>query len=157
MNKRILLRLAGLYAFINFLIFFPIGCDQIVSNKDYYKLKVPPEKVQQIEVLDLKGMKVKDENQPEANSVPPEEIKLTLEQCRALALENNLDLKVQLIAPAIAAQRVSEQEARFESAFFSNITYNKTDIATASTLASAKMDSTNVDLGVKMPLRTGEP
>ena len=155
MNKRILLRLAVLYAFINFLIFFSIGCEQSISNNDYYKLQAAAEKVQQIEVLDLRGMKAKDESRPEANSVPPEEIKLTLEQCRALALENNLDLKVQLIAPAIAAQRVSEQEAQFESAFFSNITYNKTNTATASTLSSAKMDSTNVNLGVKMPLRTG--
>jgi len=72
-------------------------------------------------------------------------------------LENNLDLKVQLISPAIAAERVSEQEAAFEAAFFSNMTYAKSDTPVASLIdiSGSKVDYSYMDLGVSMPLRTG--
>jgi outer membrane protein TolC len=72
-------------------------------------------------------------------------------------MENNLDLKVQLISPAIAAERVSEEEARFEAAFFSNIGYTKADTPVATTLdiAGSKVDYSSADLGVRVPLRTG--
>ena len=58
------------------------------------------------------------------NKPAQSEIGLSIEQCRAMTLTNNLDLKVQLIAPAIAAKQVSEEEAKFESSFFSNLSYN---------------------------------
>jgi len=131
------------------------GCEETIVQNDFYQLKVPPEKVRQIDTLDLEAMKAKVESQVDTNNVPPEEVNLTLEQCRALALENNLDLKVQLIAPAIAAKRVSEEEAQFEAAFFSNLTYSKTDAPGPTTLTGSKIDYSNIDLGVRVPLRTG--
>jgi outer membrane protein TolC len=73
-----------------------------------------------------------------------------------MTLTNNLDLKVQLIAPAIAAQRVSEEEAKFESSFFSNLSYN--DIRRPGEVLVSQASaykSFGVDLGVEVPLRTG--
>ena len=44
-----------------------------------------------------------------------------------MTLKNNLDLKVQLIEPTIAAKQVSAEEAKFESSFFTNLTYSNID------------------------------
>jgi outer membrane protein len=137
-------------------LFFLPGCRWFGGNTSYYEIEASPQKLRQIETLKLEQAEPEEAFQPrEANEPAPGELSLTLEQCRALTLENNLDLKVQLISPAIAAEAVSEQEAAFESAFFSNMSYIKTDTPTSTTLAGSKIDSSNIDLGVQMPLRTG--
>ena len=136
------------------------GCEQFSGEGDSYQIRIAPEKTRQIETLELQEAR-EEEKTPadvnDVNEVPPKELELTLEQCRALTLENNLDLKVQLINPAIAAERISEQEAAFEAAFFSNMTYAKTDTPVATTLdiAGSQRDSSFADLGVRVPLRTG--
>ena len=136
------------------------GCDQ-VSQKDPYALKIAPEKFRKIGTLELKEAKVEEQVRPDINDVneaPATELALSLEQCRALTLANNLDLKVQLINPAIAAERVSEQEAQFEAAFTSYVNYVKTDTPTASFLdeiSGSQTDYLGAGLGVEVPLRTG--
>ncbi len=136
------------------------GCEQFSGEGDSYQIRIAPEKTRQIETLELQEAR-EEEKTPadvnDVNEVPPKELELTLEQCRALTLENNLDLKVQLINPAIAAERISEQEAAFEAAFFSNMTYAKTDTPVATTLdiAGSQVDYSYADLGVRVPLRTG--
>jgi outer membrane protein TolC len=112
--------------------------------------------VETLELQKAKEKAPKDVN--EARKVPPKELELTLEECRALTLENNLDLKVQLINPALAAERVSEQEAQFEAVFYSNLTFSKTDTPVASFLdeiSGSQVDYTSTNLGVQVPLRTG--
>lgn len=145
--------------FVGFGLFLLAGCEQLPAGEQYYEIKIPTEKLRQIETLDLAKAEADVNDRPDVNEAeaPPEELELTLEQCRALAMENNLDLKVQLISPAIAAERVSEEEARFEAVFFSNIGYTKTDTPVATTLdiAGSKVDYTSTDLGVRVPLRTG--
>jgi len=111
--------------------------------------------LRQIETLDLDEMRAQEKAPADVNTPPPAELELTLEQCRALALSNNLGLKVQLINPAIAAKRVSEEEAKFEAAFFSNIQYAKSDTPVSTTLAGSTVDSPQVGVGVSVPLRTG--
>lgn len=81
---------------------------------------------------------------------------LKLEECRASALENNLDLKVAIIDPTIAAQSVSEEEGRFETAFTTRALWQETDSPTASSLASAQSKVQSIEPGVTIPLRTGE-
>ena len=137
------------------------GCEQFAGNEDSYQTRIAPEKTRRIETLELQEAE-DEEKAPadvnDANEVPPKELELTLEQCRALTLENNLDLKVQLINPALAAERVSEQEAQFEAAFYSNLTYSKSDTPTASFLdeiSGSQVDYTSTNLGVQVPLRTG--
>jgi outer membrane protein TolC len=137
------------------------GCEQLFGDGNSYRTKIPPEKTRQIETLELQEA-TKEEKAPadikDVNEIPPEELKLTLEECRALTLENNLDLKVQLINPAVAAEKVSEQEAQFEAAFYSNLTHSKTDTPVASFLdeiSGSQVDYSNTNLGVQVPLRTG--
>ena len=92
------------------------------------------------------------------NEVPPAELELSLEQCQALTRENSLDLKVQLISPAVAAERVSGQEAQFEAASTSYANYVKVDTPTASFLdeiSGSQTDYFGVGLGVQVSLRTG--
>src|SRR5260221_10729059 len=61
---------------------------------------------------------------------PPAEAKLTIDECRILALANNLDLKVELFNPTIARESISEERARFETLFTASANYNITDQAT---------------------------
>ena len=159
MNNKFSIAMYWFVVFVWFGLFLLAGCEQMPAGEQYYEIKIPPEKLRQIETLDLEKAKVEENDRPDVNEAeaPPEELELTLEQCRALAMENNLDLKVQLISPAIAAERVSEEEAKFEAAFFSNIGYTKSDTPVATTLdiAGSKVDYTSTDLGVRVPLRTG--
>ncbi len=84
-----------------------------------------------------------------------ERIELSLEDARASALMNNLDLQVALVDPAIANASLSEAEAAFESLFFLNVNRTETDTPTSSTLTSAQQEFTNIEPGVRIPLRTG--
>lgn len=81
---------------------------------------------------------------------------LTLEACRASALEHNLDLRVAFINPTIAEQSVSEEEGRFEAAFTTRALWQETDAPTSSTLSSAQAKQQSIEPGVRIPLRTGE-
>ena len=155
MSKQTFLRLYWLVFVSAAAVFLSGGCEQFIDDQDYYELEVAPEKLRQIETLDLEAAKSKAASPADVNEAAPPEIELTLEQCRALAMENNLDLKVQLISPAIAAEKVSEQEARFEAAIFSNVGFSRTDTPTSTRLTGSKVDYSNVDLGVQVPLRTG--
>ncbi len=133
--------------------FLLFGCEWFSGNTEFYDLKVPPEKTHQIETLELK--ETEEEVIPDVNEAAPSELELTLEESRALTLENNLELKVQLISPAIAAESVSEQEAQFEASFFSNVSYQKYDTPTSTTLTGTSTDNASTELGVQVPLRTG--
>ena len=83
------------------------------------------------------------------------QVSLSLEQCRAMALQNNLGLKATLIGPEISQAAVRAEEAKFEAAFFTNVNYTKTDSPTASRLTSSQDESARTSLGVQMPLQTG--
>lgn len=80
---------------------------------------------------------------------------LTLEACRAAALEFNLNLKVALVDPTLAAERVGEEEARFDGAFTLRAGASRTDSPTASTLSSAQNENQFIVPGVRIPTRTG--
>lgn len=132
------------------------GCLDYFSSDGPSSVRVAPEKLREIESLELQKAK-EQEKEPvmDTNEAPAEEIVLTLEQCRAITLGNNLDLKVQLINPAIASERVSQERAKFEAAFFANASYSRTDTPTSTTLTGSRVDVSNTDLGVRVPLRTG--
>jgi len=156
MSKRFSPKWYWFVVFVGFELVLLTGCEPFPGDEKFYEIKIAPEKLQQVETLELKEAQVEESTRPDVNESPPEELELTLVQCRALTLENNLDLKVQLISPAIAAERVDEEQAAFESAFFSNMSYAKTDRPDTSTkLAGRTVDSSSIDLGVQVPLRTG--
>ena len=128
------------------------GCDQHLSD-DYYK-PVPTEKLREINTLILPEAPEED-IETEVNEPAPAELELLLEECRALTLENNLDLKVQLINPVISAENINQQEAQFESVFNVNASFSKSDTPTSSTLTGSQSENSNVDYGIQIPLRTG--
>jgi outer membrane protein len=77
-------------------------------------------------------------------------VTLTLEEVRAATLANNLDLKVDLIAPALARQTVDIERARFESIFSGSAEYASTNPATARAFSSQFYEAS-----VTTPLHTG--
>ena len=83
------------------------------------------------------------------------QVELSIEECRAAALEHNLDLQVALLSPALAAERLAEEEGRFESVFTLNAQWSETDTPTASALDSAQARFHRIEPGVRIPLRTG--
>jgi outer membrane protein TolC len=85
----------------------------------------------------------------------PAEYPLTIEQVRQFALRNNLDLRVELLNPAIARTSLSEEEARFETLFTANADYSTFDSPTATQLEGSQGNSFSADAGVRVPLQTG--
>ncbi|MBC8471477.1 MAG: TolC family protein [Planctomycetes bacterium] len=137
---------------------FLTGCESFPGDEDFYEVTVAPEKLREVETLALQESEIEENDRTDSNAPPPKELELNLEQCRALTLENNLELKVQLISPAIAAEMVGEAEAVFEAAFTSNMVYSIGDTPTVTTLdaiSGSKVKNLYNDLGVQVPLRTG--
>ena len=161
MSKKFLLKWFQPAVFAGLGLIVLTGCEQFSGDGNSNQTRIVPEKTRRIETLELQKAGVEEKAPADVNDIneaPPKELELTLEQCRALTLENNLDLKVQLINPAIAAEKVSQQEAQFEAAFYSNLTFSKTDTPVASFLdeiSGSQVDYTATGLGVQVPLRTG--
>ena len=132
---------------------FIAGCEDEYPVGDYEPLKVQPQRVRQIETLELEE-KVEEETQPDINEAPLE-LELNIEECRVMALEGNLELSVELINPSISEQAAIAERAKFEWSFFSNLNFSNTDTPTASSIAGTMSDDFGGDLGVDIPLRTG--
>ena len=132
------------------------GCSHIFPGKEQYTYKVLPDTLHEIETIELK--KAEEEVVTPSSAEPaPAAFNLSLEECRAFTLENNLDIKVQLINPTIAAEYINQEEARFESTFSGRVIYSKsnTPVATTLEIAGNKVDTVYADLGVNIPLRSG--
>jgi len=82
-------------------------------------------------------------------NTPSRTLELTLEQVRQAALANNLDLKVELVDPAIAQRDVDAERAKFESVFFGSASYYHADNSDETTKIQ------EYELGISQPLATG--
>ena len=135
------------------------GCTYVEKVKEFNEtppiMEIPDETVHKIDTIELKKAPENEPVAPEIKEPEKAEYKLSLAECRALTLENNLDLRVQLINPAIAKESVNQEEAKFESTFSGSANYAKVDTPTASDLVASKSDTFYTTLGVDMPLRTG--
>jgi len=78
-------------------------------------------------------------------------ITLSLEQVRAAALANNLDLKVELVAPTIAQRELDEEQAKFESVFYGSAGFNHARAVGTGTVTTTQ----GYELGIEQPLSTG--
>lgn len=76
-------------------------------------------------------------------------VQLTLEEVRSAALANNLDLKVELVNPAIAQQFVDAERAKFEATFDGSGAFARADSD------GPKTDLQTYSAGITVPLRTG--
>jgi outer membrane protein TolC len=83
------------------------------------------------------------------------EVTLSVEDARRLALENNLELRVELFEPAVARASLTEERARFEALFNTTASYDKTDSPSATRLESNQSNNLRVTPGVELPLVTG--
>lgn len=102
---------------------------------------------------------------------------LSIAEARAMGLSNNLDLKIALIEPSIAATYVSEEQAKFDDLIFANVKYTNKDtpkldsdvvsftsvnedsplnneVAKLNLLAQST-EQVDFEAGVVIPLRTG--
>jgi outer membrane protein TolC len=77
-------------------------------------------------------------------------IEMTLEEVRAATLENNQDLKVELINPSVAQRSIDIERARFEAAFSGSASYDASE-----TEAGVSSKGNAYDVGVGIPLYTG--
>ncbi|MBN2685947.1 MAG: TolC family protein [Pontiellaceae bacterium] len=120
------------------------------------EMNVSADKYTQIEALDLDAMAV-DSNAVASVAVEaPAELKLTLEEVRAITLENNLDLKVEMYNPKISETRVASTEARkYEAVFDSSLSYRVTDYNQDFGLFSSQRNYTDIGAGVTVPLESG--
>lgn len=136
---------------------FIAGCDVYLPGPSYSDVEIPPEKLRRIETLQVAEARPADV-QAEPNEVPPAELQLSLEDCRALALQNNLQLQASLITPTIAAERLSEEEAKFEAVFLAGVSSMEDkgqSLNQYSEIYGTFQERLATDLGVQVPLRTG--
>ncbi|MEM1184691.1 MAG: TolC family protein [Planctomycetota bacterium] len=146
------------------------GCHNspLFESDSDYDTRVSLARLRAIEPLDLSNAAGRTPEQALADSPPGknlaelkakfepgEPVELSIEEARAAALENNLDLRVALVAPEIAAERVNEEQGRFEAVLFGNFQSNETDDAVALSTQTAGSRSYFFQPGVRVPLRTG--
>ena len=79
---------------------------------------------------------------------------MTIAEIRALTLANNLDLRVQLVAPDIAKTSITQEEAKFDSTFFAEYRRNGSNLLTQLQNNEGLFDD-QYSLGLNMPLATG--
>ena len=124
------------------------------------------------------GIVPKPDSPPALRPQPEASKQLSLADVRALALENNLDLKIAKVDPKIAASVVSQEEAKFDDLIFARAKYtNKNtpaqnlDVVTFTpseasspvlkgqvdklTAVPQRSEILEMDAGVVIPLRTG--
>ncbi|MFC1783255.1 TolC family protein [Planctomycetota bacterium] len=124
-------------------------------------IQVSPERLNRIESLEL-PVAAEAERSYDPNVIlgtpteQVEELALTIEQCRELALRNNLDLQVQRFSPALAEEGITQSLARFEPLALTNISYSKTDspVLYSNTDSSQSKGASN-NFSFQVPLRTG--
>jgi len=161
MRHRVVVQGIALQAAWLGLVFGLMGCAQSQRAREP-DLKALAEKLNRIETVELeeqsqsKPVTIKQATEQlakevtEPNQARPAE-KLTLEQARAAALANNLDLKVELIDPLIAQQSVDAERAKFESVFFGSAQYSRTEASHDADPFSSRA----YDASIQTPLPTG--
>ncbi|MSR41233.1 MAG: TolC family protein, partial [Phycisphaerales bacterium] len=141
------------------------GCQQGLFDNDDSQWRVPDEKLQEIERLDVDAAlrapreSLDDATKRAVDEVIPkvertDEVLLSLSDVRSAVLANNLDLRTQLISPAIASAALAQEEAKFQSVFFAN--WDRNDGNLLSDLSGGdNIDQDAFNAGVNIPLATG--
>jgi outer membrane protein len=159
MNKSRISRLPWWSIILGAVLLTSNGCLLFPSNRDLHgKVVVPQEKLHKVTPLQLP--KAKEQKQPiiDVNETPAETLELTLEQCRAMALQNNLELQATLVNPTIAAEQVKEQRALFEATFTGSASKSKSDspsINFLSQIQGTQDEQENLSAGLNQSLASG--
>ena len=129
-------------------------------------LRIEPRRLRTVDTLDLAAAPdpttTDGLSEDERLKQPPpdpfaglDRVEISIEQARAWALEANLDLRVALIQPSISAERLNEEEAKFEALFSLDGRYASFDQPTASELEGSQFESFDLVPRISVPLRTG--
>lgn len=142
------------------------GCEGVLSEGS--RVSVDPDRLRDVQPLGLadraRSTQTPDEAREEFLKSAPGlrrtageagRVELSIEQSRADALANNLDLAVQLLEPTIARESITQEEARFEAVFFGNARQSRFDQPTDTSLSGSNVESLSGDAGFRIPLRTG--
>lgn len=135
------------------------GCNDRFGAGGSGETVIPPERFHTVESMELtptpttQASTVPTTN-PTAENPPPQRL-LSLQECRALALKNNLDLHVDFFTPAIAYTSVTQEQAAFEAVFDGNATYQRNTEPRSVASPPFTTENINADAGVGIPLRTG--
>jgi outer membrane protein len=146
------------------------GCAVLDPEDRYYEYKIPDKKLHTISPVEPNQFAIKPASGPDKAKTepnlpsPPADMMMSLEECRAVTLENNLGLQAQLLAPAISGASLAAEEAKFEASFYATTSYSATDmpgqivkVADGTFIPSpgSQYHNVNSNGGVRMPLRTG--
>ena len=82
-------------------------------------------------------------------------VEISVEEARAAALANTLDLTVSLIAPTIDNERINEEQGRFDALLFANARYVDQDDAAVLQTEANQATTWFINPGLRVPLRTG--
>jgi outer membrane protein len=147
-----------------------LACLLIAGCKDFGaggtgELTIPHETLHRIDTLNLPTAPVPPPStQPTTAATlpttlpatqPVREVQLSIEEARRLALQNNLDLKVQFFDPKIAGDSLDAERAKFEWVFRTTANYSRSDQQTGSELTSPQFESFQFQPGIDVPLTTG--
>lgn len=141
------------------------GCRVGVFDNDDPKWRVPEAELRRIDAIDPVSMSetapvtLEDATKKRLSDVvpppmPAEAVEVSLAEVRAAVLANNLDLRTSLLAPAIARQNLSAEEAKFDNIFFANYRRD-TNSLFADLAQGTPADSESWDVGLRVPLATG--
>jgi outer membrane protein len=87
-------------------------------------------------------------------------VRLSLQEAVALAVRNNLDLKVARMTPAISEARIVQAQAVFDATFFTNLNYSKLDTPQPGGFVpglsgNTKREDVQLSTGIRKPLISG--
>ena len=136
-------------------VFFLNGCQDQLGTGGTGERVVPAAVLHRIDSLDLRPSQATTAPASQPATQPVPEVSLGIEECRRLALQNNLDLKVELFNPTISRTALTEAEAQFEAVFLGNLNASTARSPLTSKIIAPRTDAITPDAGVSIPLRTG--
>lgn len=122
--------------------------------EQFHKLPMPTED-RSPEAMVAKAAKEVREAVAAARAPGEKKVDWSLEQTRALAVANNLDLKVSLVDPAIAEQVVEQERSKFDQVFRPGVNTFKTDRPNTNSTAVTQVTGVSGTALLDIPLRTG--
>ena len=131
------------------------GCKDDFGVGGTGELVIPQAELRRIEPVDLRKSIASTAPATQPTTAPAPQATLSIEDCRRLALQNNLDLRVTLFNPTLAHTGVTEAEAQFEAVFTSNPFGSTSRPPIAPGFVGPRVDQITPDAGVNVPLVTG--
>jgi outer membrane protein TolC len=136
------------------LVVLAAGCGLVTGcGRDVASYLPPAELVSRVAPLELSP--ATDETTTRPADAGFRVVPLTLAEARAVALENNPDLRVARIAPETAAAELAAEQALYDTVFSLDAAFTKIDAPTALTINANQSDDLRITPAVTQVLPTG--